>query len=344
MGKTISLSKNSLGNSQPEKNKSLPTIHISEGDPTGINYEMMDALSHHFVLLERQFRIIFYKANHSFFPRAFQDATGTDPKQLGTGLYVQTVDCLDTTDQSKIRLGNPSEASGAASYYSLQVAMTTLKSLGGNLITLPLSKQWVKQSGQKEFVGHTEELAKFFKKKTFMMMTGPNLKVNPLTTHIPLVKVPEVLKKLDVKSFITALKNSKLLNSPKIGILGLNPHAGENGKVGTEEKTLLAPLISKLRKSGFTVSEPISADSAFLPEERKKYDLFLSAYHDQGLIPFKLLEGKEGVNITLGLDFVRVSPDHGPAFAIAGKKLADATSLKTCLQFCKLGFPDANLI
>lgn len=209
--------------------------------------------------------------------------------------------------------------------------METQQKTKGDLITLPLSKEWVRRAGISHFRGHTEALAEFYQTETFMMMTGPKWKVIPLTTHIPLKNVAKELSKFPWHSLSLALRKSKFSKKANLGVLGLNPHAGEGGKIGKEEFTILSQGMEILKKDGWKVEGPIPADSAFLPGS-KKYEILLACYHDQGLIPFKLLEGKKGVNLTLGLDFLRVSPDHGTAFDIAGKGLASPEGLLSCLS------------
>lgn len=236
----------------------------------------------------------------------------------------------------KLKLGKPSFESGMVAFQSFQRAMELQKATKADLLTLPLSKEWVKKAGYTDFRGHTESLADFFARETFMMMTGPRWKVVPLTTHVPLKDVVTELKRFPWESFARALESSKFSKKKKIGFLGLNPHAGEGGKIGGEEIEILKPAMEFLSLRGWKVEGPLSADSAFLPGT-PKVDLILACYHDQGLIPFKLLEGKKGINRTLGLDFRRVSPDHGTAFGIAGKGIADPTSVLSCLEILTEG-------
>jgi len=187
------------------------------------------------------------------------------------------------------------------------------------------------RSGVRVFSGHTETLAKLYRKDTFMLMAGKRLNVIPLTTHVPLARVKNSLAKVKIKKLVASVLNyfGKDVN---IGLLGLNPHAGEGGKIGREELEILETFRKEFIRSGLEISKPLPADSAFIGDSWKKYSLFLSCYHDQGLIPFKMIEDKNGINVTLGLDFIRVSPDHGPAYEIAGKGIADPGSLLQCLK------------
>ncbi|TGL47291.1 4-hydroxythreonine-4-phosphate dehydrogenase [Leptospira kemamanensis] len=303
----------------------MKTIFISEGDPTSINYELLGSS---FPLLEslgKHHRIYLIRGPHN------QNLSQAKPlaKPIDEpGFY--SIPWGSGKPKSFV-LGKPSKSSGKMAYDSLLAAIDFQKQFGGDLITLPLSKEWVQKAGIKGFRGHTETLAEAYKRSTFMMMSGETLNVIPLTTHVPLKDVVKELKTFDWKELKNAILRSPYLKEPTIGYLGLNPHAGEGGKIGTEETTILRTGVGVLRKAKLTVEGPLSADSAFLPGA-KPYDLYLAGYHDQGLIPFKLLEGKKGVNITLGLDFTRVSPDHGTAFGIAGKGCADPTGLISCLE------------
>ncbi|PJZ85429.1 PdxA family dehydrogenase [Leptospira harrisiae] len=304
----------------------MKTILISEGDPTSINYELLVSAFPQLLALGKHHRIYLVRGPHNLSIPSLPSLTkpSTEP-----GFY-----SLPWSDSKKPRsfvLGKPSKFSGQMAYDSLLAAMDLQKELGADLITLPLSKEWVQKAGIKGFRGHTETLAEYYKRPTFMMMSGEKLNVIPLTTHVPLKDVVKELKKFSWKELATAMTSSPFLKNPKIAYLGLNPHAGEGGKIGDEESTILASGAKILRKAKYSVEGPLSADSAFLPGA-KAYELYLAGYHDQGLIPFKLLEGKKGVNITLGLDFTRVSPDHGTAFDIAGKGISDPTGLISCLE------------
>jgi len=301
----------------------LKTILISEGDPTSINYELLEKSQPLLKRLAKSHRILLIRGNHNIQTKIFIEAE-VPPKK--PGLYQVTA----KGEKQKLKLGIPSLASGSLAFQSFQRAMEMQKPMKADLLTLPLSKEWVKKAGYSDFRGHTESLADFFASETFMMMTGPHWKVVPLTTHVPLKDVVSELKRFPWDSFVLALESSKFSKKQKIGFLGLNPHAGEGGKIGVEEIEIINPAIDLLSSRGWRVEGPLSADSAFLPGS-PKLDLILACYHDQGLIPFKLLEGKKGINFTLGLDFRRVSPDHGTAFGIAGKGIADPTSVLSCL-------------
>lgn len=315
--------------------KTLRPIIITEGDPVGISIELLDKSIAKLKLNSKNRPIIIVSSQDQIESKLYKSIPIiSNESEIGQNNLYRFRTSLK--EKSKIELGEPSKQSGLCSYYSFQTGMELQKKFKANLITLPLSKEWVIKSGVKDFVGHTEELAKTYNQKTFMLMYGKKLRVIPLTTHVPLIKVPEFLKNLDVLALVNAIKTSILLKGNlRIAICGVNPHAGEDGKIGNEEQEILKPMVRTLLKQGLSITGPISGDSVFLKENLKKYDLIFAAYHDQGLIPFKHIEGNNGVNVTLGLDFIRVSPDHGTAFSIAKSGTADNGSFVQCLNLLK---------
>lgn len=309
----------------------MKPIIITEGDPTGISYDLLDKSISELKRISVRQPIIFVSSQNQIQSKKKSFFVEYDPmKKIANGLYGLTL--IDIRSKKKISLGKPSELSGKFAFQSLMTAIQLQKKIGGNIITLPLSKEWVIRSGIENFQGHTEVFAHEYNVKTFMLMYSNTLKVIPMTTHIPLKDVPDKLKNFHVEEFVQTLKKLKEFKNISLGICGLNPHAGENGKMGNEEQTILIPMIKKIRSYGIKISEPIPADSIFIPEISKKYTMILACYHDQGLIPFKSLIGKKGINRTLGMDFIRVSPDHGTAFDIAGKNIASNESFLECLK------------
>ena len=200
------------------------------------------------------------------------------------------------------------------------------------IVTNPINK-FIMKSNNFKFNGHTEYLGHLskFNKKPIMMLESDKLRVVPLTTHIP---ISSVSKKLNKKMIIEKINilNNELINiykikNPKIYISGLNPHSGDGGKIGKEELTIIYPAIRKLEELGLNVKGPFPGDTLFQKNKIKEYDVAVCMYHDQALIPIKTLYSGNIINITLGLDFIRTSPDHGTALDIAGKKKADPNSL-----------------
>ena len=211
-------------------------------------------------------------------------------------------------------------------------------SIASAIVTNPINKYIMYKSGF-NFEGHTDFLGSLSikKKNPVMMLVTNGLKTLPLTIHIPLKKVSKLITKelihTKVKIAVDDLKILFGIKKPSIIITGLNPHAGENGDLGDEEIKIIKPAIEELKKLyNISISGPISADIAFSSEKRSQYDLAVCMYHDQALIPIKTLDFYNGVNVTLGLDFIRTSPDHGTGFDIAGKSLANPESLISAIN------------
>jgi 4-hydroxythreonine-4-phosphate dehydrogenase len=208
------------------------------------------------------------------------------------------------------------------------------------LCTAPIHKKALKDGTGFAFPGHTEFLAHLAGVgRVVMMLVCPGLRVVPATIHIPLALVPAALTPdlLEATIRITraALMRDFGLAAPRIAVAGLNPHAGEGGTMGREEADWIAPLVARLAVEGLAVRGPLPADTLFHPAARAGYDAAVCAYHDQALIPIKTLDFAGGVNVTLGLPFVRTSPDHGTAHDIAGRGLADPSSLIAALRLAR---------
>jgi len=231
--------------------------------------------------------------------------------------------------------GKPDKNSGEASVKYLERAVDhILEKRVDTLITLPISKEHILSIGF-DFPGHTDYLAyKTKTKKYLMMLACEKMKVALLTSHIPLKDVPKAVSRADIRGLIrllhNELENKFNIKNPLIGILGLNPHGGDGGKIGTEEKDVIQPVVDELKKEGFRIEGCLPPDTAFV--DYKKYDAYLAMYHDQGLIPLKMNCFKRAVNITLGLPFIRTSPDHGTGFDIAGKNMAEPSSFISAVE------------
>ena len=198
------------------------------------------------------------------------------------------------------------------------------------MVTLPINKKIVSTKKEK-FIGHTEYIAMQCNVKNEVMMLATNkLRVALLTTHHSIKEIPSLIKKSKLRKTIEViysdLKIKFKIKDPKIMVTGFNPHAGENGEFGDEEKKVILPVINEFKRKKISINGPVPADTAFVNKNIEKYDVFLAMYHDQGLAPFKALSFGKGVNITLGLPFVRTSVDHGTAYDIVGTKKIDPTS------------------
>ena len=205
------------------------------------------------------------------------------------------------------------------------------------LVTAPISKKALIDGAGFAFPGHTEFLAdQAGVDRVVMMLAGPDLRVVPVTIHIPLADVPATLTIDLIVETVEVLARDLVarfgIGSPRIALAGLNPHAGEGGAMGREEIEVIAPAIAALQAKGHAVTGPWPADTMFHAAARARFDAALCMYHDQALVPLKTLAFDEGVNVTLGLPFVRTSPDHGTAFDIAGQDKADPTSMIAALR------------
>lgn len=231
---------------------------------------------------------------------------------------------------SERRFGIPGRLTGEASYrYVVGALMAVKRGEADALVTAPISKQWLMAAGH-NYPGHTEMLAEMTAaKRHAMMLAGPELRVVPVTTHIPYTEVPAALTRRKILDAIELTYEHLVsffgVEKPRIACAGLNPHAGEGGAMGREEIETIAPAIEDARSGGINVVGPLPGDAVFA--KREKYDAIVCMYHDQALGPLKALHFDQGVNLTLGLPIVRTSPDHGTAFDIAGLGQANPSSM-----------------
>ncbi len=250
---------------------------------------------------------------------------------------------LNSVEQN---IGKPTILSGKSSYHALKLAFKyVINNYADAIVTAPVSKTALHCAGVK-YPGQTEMFADWCGVKNFVMtFISKKLNVGLYSIHIPL---KDVSKSLSTKEYSQKLKilNSMLkddigLKNPRTAVLGLNPHAGENGIIGKEEQKILIPVL-KNKKLGGTVDGPFSPDAFFANREFKKYDMVFGLYHDQVLIPFKYINARKGVNFTAGLPIVRTSPDHGVAFDIAGKGIADESSMIEAFKTAEIILKNRN--
>jgi 4-hydroxythreonine-4-phosphate dehydrogenase len=236
------------------------------------------------------------------------------------------------------RAGRPDPANAPATSAVIERAVALVQEgAAAGLVTCPINKQALIEGAGFAFPGHTEFLAHLAGGcDVVMMLACPELRVVPATIHIPLAAVPRTLSAEGLSRTIrlthAALIRDFGLGAPRIAVAGLNPHAGEGGAMGTEETTLIAPVLDALRAEGLDLIGPLPADTMFHAAARARYDAAVCMYHDQALIPIKTIDFAGGVNVTLGLPFVRTSPDHGTAYDIAGEGVADPTSLRAAVR------------
>ncbi|CAN5382999.1 4-hydroxythreonine-4-phosphate dehydrogenase PdxA [soil metagenome] len=239
-------------------------------------------------------------------------------------------------EEIKIEIGKPSTLTGSYALKALQDTITDL--IAGNidvLVTAPIDKHSIQVEGE-EFTGHTGYLAKSFNVEDHLMfLIADGLRVALVTEHVPVSKIASlitkenILRKLQVMH--RSLKRDFGVRKPRIAVLGLNPHAGDHGVIGNEDLEIIAPALKEANDKGIMAYGPYSADGMFGSGLYHKFDAVLAMYHDQGLIPFKTLAFDSGVNFTAGLPFVRTSPDHGTAYDIAGKGIANEESFRQAI-------------
>ena len=315
--------------------KNRPLIGITCGDLNGIGMEvtmkaLMDnrALQQFTPVILASGKIISFYRKHlklddfSYFHT--DNIKKTNPKKVNV-LNVWN-------DSIELTPGSPNKSAADYTIKSLDKGVELLKSNDIDaLVTAPLNKNLV-QTEEFNFPGHTEYLAAAFDQDdSLMFMVNEQVKVGVVTGHMPLSKVSESISEDLIISkasmMISSLKKDFGISKPKIAVLGLNPHAGEDGLLGDEEAKVITPAINKLKEQGNVVFGPFPADGFFGSGQYANFDGILAMYHDQGLIPFKYMSFGGGVNFTSGLPFVRTSPDHGTAYNLVGKSVADSSSM-----------------
>ena len=238
-------------------------------------------------------------------------------------------------EEANVEIGKATKTGGDYAFQSLDAAVKALKNNKVDvLVTAPINKETI-QSEQFSFSGHTEFLESELEGESLMILMNDALRIGLITGHIPVAEVANTITseliEMKVKTLHKSLIQDFNINKPRIAVLGLNPHSGDNGIIGKEENELIKPTIDKIKETGVLVYGPYAADGFFGSETYKQFDGVLAMYHDQGLAPFKALSFGNGVNFTAGLDKVRTSPDHGTAFDIAGKSKANSDSFKEAL-------------
>ncbi|MBL4559731.1 MAG: 4-hydroxythreonine-4-phosphate dehydrogenase PdxA [Bacteroidales bacterium] len=244
------------------------------------------------------------------------------------------INCVD--ENIKVELGKSTRGAGESSFNALEAAVADLeKGLIDVLVTAPINKKNI-QSKDFEFPGHTEYLeSKLNSGKSLMLLISDKLRVGVVAGHVPISKVPEIVSKENIISKLnilnTSLQKDFGIRKPRIAVLSLNPHAGDEGLIGTEEIDVIIPALEEVREKGIIALGPYPADGFFGSSDYTKFDAILAMYHDQGLAPFKALAFDSGVNFTAGLSKVRTSPAHGTAYSIAGTNVASEKSFQQAL-------------
>lgn len=323
----------------PIKSIDRPRIGITLGDVNGIGPEVVIKALHDHRLMSMVTPVVYGSSKVlSFYKKLLniEEFNYTPVRQKGqyAPKSINVATCWE--ENLEINPGKASRDTGKAALHALKQAASDLKD--GHLdalVTGPIDKNTI-HSDEFPFRGHTEFLADFFEAKDhLMLLVSDRVRVGLVTSHVPLREVSALITRERVEAKLKTLEQSLKkdfgITKPKIAILGLNPHAGDNGLIGTEEETILKPLINDLKNSGKAFFGPHSADGFFASGAYTKYDGVLAMYHDQGLIPFKSLAFETGVNFTSGLSIIRTSPDHGTAYNIAGKNQANENSMRQAI-------------
>ena len=316
-------------------------VGITHGDINGIGYEIIIKTLNDAKILDMCTPIVYGSPKVAAYHRkainitnfSFNNIKGSEEANLKRG---NIINCID--DTVRVELGKSTEVAGKSSFQALEAAMADLKDNKIDLlVTAPINKKNI-QSENFEFPGHTEYLNSFYKdSEALMLMLSDSLKVAVVTGHIPLSKVSENLSSEIILKKIKILNQSLIqdfsIRKPKIAILALNPHAGDDGVLGTEESEIIVPAIEQAQKQNILAFGPYPADGFFGSNQFSKFDAVLAMYHDQGLIPFKALSFDEGINYTAGLPIIRTSPAHGTAYEITGQNIASPVSFRNALFY-----------
>lgn len=319
-----------------------PIIGFTCGDLNGIGIELIIKTLSDKRILDMCVPVIFASNKCiNFYRKSLPDINFTyqaikDFKRLNPR-DINIFNCWE--EEVQITPGTLNAIGGKYAYLSLLQAVTSLQAGDfDGLVTAPIHKKNI-QSPAFTYSGHTPYLKDAFNvPDVVMLMTSENLRVALVTEHVPVKEIAENISKQKIVSKLKILHESLRrdfgIDKPKIAVLGLNPHAGDEGLIGTEEETIIKPAINEMRNKDMLVFGPFPADAFFARSSYQSFDAVLAMYHDQGLIPFKSLAIGEGINYTAGLPVVRTSPDHGTAFDIAGQGIADESSFRAALYGC----------
>lgn len=326
-------------NAQKQENISKIKVAISHGDINGVGYEvivksLLDNRINDFLtpILYGSPKVFAYHRKalniENFSLNNIRHPSEANPKRANV------INCID--DNIRVELGKSTSLAGIASLKALERATEDLKNGEVDvLVTAPINKDNI-QSDKFSFPGHTEYLKhKFDVKDVLMLMVSENLKVGVITGHIPLKDVPTTISEELILQKLRILNKSLVedfnIQKPKIAVLGLNPHCGDNGVIGREEIDIIIPALKKAQEENIVALGPFAADGLFGSKDYSKFDAILAMYHDQGLAPFKSISFSNGVNYTAGLPFIRTSPAHGTAYELAGKNEASPDSFRQAM-------------
>lgn len=316
-------------------------VAITHGDINGISYEVILKALEDNRILELCTPVVYGSAKIAAFYRKSLDLPQINFNQIANGDEIKdgTYNIINVVgEDTKIEPGVSSEVAGQAAFAALEQAVADLRASNVDvLVTAPINKKNI-QSDTFQFPGHTEYLEASLGEdgdKAMMILCNDNMRVALATIHIPLAKVPTALSRElifeRIRTLNTSLRRDFGISSPRIAVLSLNPHAGEDGLLGSEEQDIIMPAIQDAKDKKILVFGPYAADGFFGIGRFVKFDGILAMYHDQGLAPFKSLAMDNGINFTAGLPFVRTSPDHGTGYDIAGRGEASPESMRQAI-------------
>ena len=324
-------------------------IGITIGDLNGVGGELIIKTFEDKRLLDFCTPIVYASTKTmSFLKKHFQSSMVFNSIQKSNQAIDSKLNVVNVWNEDvAIEFGKETPEAGQYALLSLKAGVEDLKNNAIDvLVTAPINKHNI-QSEAFQFPGHTDFLNQQLEGDSLMFMVSESLRVGLLTDHVPVGEVPHhlneslILKKIE--SIHHSLKTDFAIRAPKIAVLGINPHTGDNGVIGTEDDTLLRPVLEKIKATGKLVFGPYAADSFFGSNNYQNFDAIVATYHDQGLIPFKTLTFGNGVNYTAGLNKVRTSPDHGTAYDIAGKGIANNDSFKESIFMGMQIFKNRNM-
>lgn len=315
-------------------------LGITHGDTNGVGYEVIMKCFSSNDILELCTPIVYGSSKIMNYHRKALGLQTTQVNITRNAGYVKdsTLNVVDVINEDvKIELGQPGKQAGKAAFMALEAAVSDLKKgVIDVLVTAPINKENI-HSEEFAFPGHTEYLEASLGdgEKALMILCSDKLRVALVTTHLPIAQVAGAITKEMIveklKAFDTSLQQDFNVQKPRIAVLGLNPHCGDNGVIGNEEKTIIEPAIQEANDNNVMCFGPYAADGFFGNAQYLRFDGVLAMYHDQGLAPFKVVSMNDGVNVTAGLPYVRTSPDHGTGYDIAGQGIANEQSMRQAI-------------
>ncbi len=332
-----------------KKNEDI-TIGITQGDINGIGYEVIIKTLSDTKLTENRTIIVYGSPKVASYYKKILNIPSVNFNQIRNAREAvkKKINIINVnSNEIRVEVGKSTSLSGEVAFQALEAATNDMKeNLIDVLITAPINKKNINSPGF-NFPGHTEYLNKVFNvEESLMFLVSDRIKVGVVTGHVPITRVPSYITEANICKKIRLMNQSLIqdfaIRKPKIAVLGLNPHAGDEGIIGNEESKIITPAINKMREEGVLVLGPYSADGFFGSGDFQKFDAILAMYHDQGLVPFKTIAFEEGVNFTAGLPIVRTSPGHGTAYDIAGENKASEISFRNAFFLAEEIYKNRN--